>query len=330
MSNRVRLGSIGTGWWAGVLATAAATGGEAEIIACFSRSEEGRDTFAQKHGCRAAASLEDLLDDPAVEGVIIATAHASHRMLVEAAASAGKHIFVEKPLTLRTEDGAACVAAAAKAGVALQVGHQRRRAAANRRIKQMIEAGDLGDLEALEANLSLPTAIRMPPEAWRWNAEESPLGSMTSLGVHHLDTMAYLAGPVRSVFARTRPGRRAQIDEATVLVLEFESGALGTLITSFYTPSMSRLAVFGSAGSAFNEADGAALRVQTMDDAIPVEVDLEPNDPLADQMIEFARVVRGQATPETDGAAGLAVVALLEAAVESSRSGRPVEVEGRR
>jgi predicted dehydrogenase len=326
MTEKAKLAAIGVGRWAGLLAAAVETSGEGEIVSCFARTEDGRKSFAEQYNCRPAGSLDELLSDPEVEGVLIATSHTSHRSLVEAAAAAGKHIFVEKPLALGTEDGLACVEAAAGAGVALQVGHQRRRGTANRRIKAMVEAGELGDLQALEANISVPMFMRMPPEAWRWNAEESPLGSMTSLGVHHLDTMAYLAGPIRSVFARTRSGRQASLDEATVLLLEFESGALGTLITSFYIPTMHRLAVFGSAGAAFNEADGKVLKIQAVDQPAPVELDIEPIDELVDQMGEFARVVRGQTSPETDGAAGLAVVTLLEAAVESSLTGRPVEV----
>ena len=330
MSTKAKLASIGVGRWAGLLATALETGGEGEIVSCFARTEERRNAFAEQHNCRASGSLEELLADPEVEAVLIATSHTSHRSLVEAAATAGKHIFVEKPLALGTEDGAACVAAARAAGVALQVGHQRRRATANRRIKAMVEAGELGDLQALEASLSLPMGMRMPPEAWRWSEEESPLGSMTSLGVHHLDTMSYLAGPIRSVFARSRPGRSGPIDEVSVLAVEFESGAIGTLITSFYTPAVSRLAVFGTAGAAFNEGDGAVLKVQTVDQTSPVELPIDPIDPLVDQMIEFARVVRGEARPETDGAAGLAVVKILEAAVESSRTGRLVETGSQR
>jgi predicted dehydrogenase len=326
VSKKAKLASIGVGRWAGFLATALETGGEGEIVSCFARTEELRSAFAQQHNCRAAGSLEELLADPEVEGVLIATSHTSHRPLVEAAAAAGKQIFVEKPLALGTEDGMACVEAAAAAGVALQVGHQRRRASANRRIKAMIEAGQLGELQALEANLSNPVGMRMPPGAWRRNEAESPLGSMTSLGVHHLDTMSYLAGPMRSVFARTRPGRQGSIDEVSVLALEFESGAIGTLITSFYTPTVSRLAVFGSSGAAFNESDGAILKVQTVDQNVPVEVAIDPADPLVDQMIEFARVVRGEAKPETDGVAGLAVVRLLEAAVQSSQTGRSVDI----
>jgi len=328
VSEKVKLASIGLGKWGGNLAAAVASSGEAEIVAGFSRNQERRQAFAEQYGCRAAGSLSDLLGDPEIQGVVIATSHSTHRPLIEAAAAAGKHIFVEKPLTLRVEDGVACLEAAASAGVALQVGHQRRRSTANRRIKLMVEAGELGELQTLEANHSVPAGMRMPPEAWRWNEEESPLGSMPSLGVHKVDTMMFLAGPVRSVFAHTRRGRQYPIDEASVLALEFESGALGTVITSFFTPMILRLAVFGSGGAAYNEGDSAVLKVQTLEEKAPTEVEIEPNDPVVDQMVEFARVVRGEAQPETDGAAGLAVVAVLEAAVESSRSGHRVELAG--
>lgn len=326
MEEIVKLASIGVGWWGGVLADAASTGGAAEVVSCFARSREQREAFAERRGCRAAGSLEELLVDPEVEGVVIATSHSSHRSLVERAAEAGKHIFVEKPLTLRVDDGLACVRAAAAAHVVLQVGHQRRRQAANRRIKEMIDAGALGDLQVLESNLSLPNGLRMPPDAWRWEAEEAPLGSMTSLGIHHIDTITYLAGPVRSVFAHSRPGRRHSIDEATVLALELESGALGSVITSFFSPSVSRLAVFGSAGAAYNERDGAMLAVQEIDEDGPSALDIVPNDPVTDQMAEFVRAVRGKARPETDGTAGVEVVRVLEAAVESSQTGRAVDV----
>jgi predicted dehydrogenase len=327
VAEKVKLASIGLGWWGSQLADAISETGNAEVTACYSRREEGRAAFAEEHGCRAFGSLEELLGDPDIEGVVIATSHESHREVVEQAASAGKAIFVEKPLTTTAEDARACVEAAASAGVPLQVGHQRRRTAANRRIRSMVDAGELGDIQTLEANQSIPNGFTMPDEAWRLNTGQSPLGSMTSLGIHKIDSMAYHAGPIRSVFCFTRPGRIRVIDEATVLALEFESGAVGTLITSFFTPVVSELTVFGTERTAFNMADGKRLLVQNRGEGNREEVDLEPVDPVVDQMAEFARVVRGQGVPETDGMVGLEVVAVLNAAVESSETRKAVDIE---
>ena len=326
MTDKVRLGAIGTGRWGSELAEAVAKTGTSEVVSGWARRPEGREAFAAKHGVHAAGSLEELLADPEVEGVIITTSHQSHREMVQAAASAGKHVFVDKPFTNTVEDGLAAIAAARDAGVLLQVGHQRRRTPAKRRIKAMLDAGELGDVETVVTNQSIPNGFKMPETAWRWDPEQSPLGSMTSLGVHKIDTINYLVGPVLSVFAFTRPGRVKPIDEATVLALELESGALATLTTSFFTPVVNDTTVFGTDAAAWSTEGGAKLRMQGRDDPAPVEVELDPIDPLVDQMAAFAAAVRGEAPVEVDGEAGLAVIAVMEAAVESAASGRSVDV----
>jgi predicted dehydrogenase len=326
LDEKVRLGSVGLGWWGSSLADAVDTGGLAEIVTCYSRKPSGREAFATKHDCRAADSFEDLLADPEVEGVIIATSHQSHRGLIEQAAAAGKHIFVEKPFTNTVEDGLVAIAAARESGVLIQVGHQRRRTPAKRRMKSMLDSGELGDVETVVAHQSVPNGYKMPEEAWRWDPDQSPLGSMTSLGVHKIDTMHYLVGPIRTVFTLTRPGRSHAIDEATVLALEFESGALATLTTSFFTPVVNEIEVFGTEAAAYSSGGGERLQVQGRNDSKPVEIELEPMDPVVDQMMAFARAVRGEIPVEVDGEAGLAVVAVLEAAVQSAADRVPVEV----
>jgi myo-inositol 2-dehydrogenase/D-chiro-inositol 1-dehydrogenase len=326
MSDKVRLASIGTGRWGSELADAVARTGTAQVVSGWARRPEGREAFAEKHGARAAGSLDELLADPEVEGVIITTSHQSHRDMIEQSAEAGKHVFVDKPFTNTVGDGLAAIAAARDAGVLLQVGHQRRRTPAKRRIKAMLDAGELGDVETVVTNQSIPNGFKMPETAWRWDPKQSPLGSMTSLGVHKIDTINYLVGPVRSVFAFTRAGRVKPIDEATVLALELESGALATLTTSFFTPVVNDTTVFGTDAAAWSTKGGTRLRIQGRDDPEPVDVELAPIDELADQMSSFAAAIRGEVPVEVDGEAGLAVIAVMEAAVESAESGRAVEV----
>lgn len=326
MESKVGLGVVGLGWWGKKLAETIAATGIAEVSSCYARREEGRQAFAAQHGCTPAPSYQAMLEDPAVEGVLIATSHQSHRSLIEQAASAGKPVFVEKPLATTVEDATAAVEAAERAGIALQVGHQRRRTAANRRIRRLIEEGALGELEVAEGRQSIPNGFTMAAEAWRWNADESPLGSMTSLGIHKIDTMHYLVGPIRSVFCFTRPGRAHSIDEATSLALEFECGVVGTLVSSFFTPRISEISVYGQDAAAFGLADGARLAVQRRGEPITEDVPVEPTDPVLDQMTEFARVVRGEADPEVGGRQGLEVVLVLAAGVESARTRRAVDL----
>lgn len=138
--------------------------------------------------------------------------------------------------------------------------------------------------------------------------------------------MQYFAGPIKAVSAFTRAGRTRPIDETTVLAVEFESGALGTLITSFFTPMMSKSAVYGTGGAAYMEGDGRMLFKQGIDEPARQPVELEPNDPVADQMAAFARAIRGEEPVETDGEVGLAAVSVMAAAVESAATGRAVLV----
>jgi predicted dehydrogenase len=245
--------------------------------------------------------------------------------MVEAAASAGKHVFVDKPLTLSVEDARACVRAAEDAGVVLQVGFQRRRFPAHRALKRLIDDGSIGDIEALEANHSLPN--RIPEGAWRWDIEQSPLGSMTSLGIHQIENFHYLAGPITRVGAMRRAGRSVSIDEAAAMVFEFASGAVGTLLSSFFTPWRIYLAVNGTEGMGLADRDGSQLYFQKRGENEPVEMPLDPVDAVAEQMADFAASIRNGSAPETGGAEGFAVVAVLDAAVRSADSGQIEDVE---
>lgn len=190
----------------------------------------------------------------------------------------------------------------------------------------MVEAGELGDIESLNAVQSVPGGHHMPEEAWRLDESQSPLGGMTSLGIHKLDSMRYLAGPIRSVFCFTRPGRQVPIDETTVLALEFDSGALGTLTTSFFTPTVSELSVYGTDRTAYMHGDGTQLDIQKRGEMSRDAIELTPVNPVVDQLAEFARAIRGETQVEVDGPVGLDIVAILEAAVESASTGRSVDV----
>jgi predicted dehydrogenase len=322
----VKIASVGGGRWARVLAAAAEKTGAMQIVSGYSRTAETREEFAAATGARPVATLEEVLADPEIEGLLIVTSHRTHREMIEAAAAAGKHVFVEKPLTLTVADGRAAVDAAAAAGIVLQVGHQRRRLPAHRAMRRLLDDGSIGDIQLLEANHSLPNGFLMPEKAWRWNEAESPLGSMTSLGIHQIENFHYLAGPIARVAARTRTGREFSIDEATGLLLEFASGAIGTLVSSFFTPWDIRLNIHGTEGSAYAHHDGARLDFQVRGDREAAGRELPEVDPEVEQLAEFAAAIRGETRPEVGGEEGLTVVAVLQAAVESVRGGGFVEV----
>ena len=319
----VRLASVGLGWWGKVLARGATSAG-AEIVGGFARSAESRSDFQSELGGRTFESYEQVLEATDVDGILLATPHTTHGDLIVAAARAGKHVFVEKPFTLTVESAKQAVAAAGDAGVVLQVGHNKRRQPANRRLKEMIDSGDLGTVTIIEAHQSVPNALRFAPDYWRANRTESPLGGMTSLGVHMIDTMTYLLGPIERVFTFSKGIlEEPEIDHATTLVFEFASGPLGYLGTSFVVPRATTVTVRGTKGSATNDVDGNRFYFQGIQEPAPTEQAVDAIDTVADELDEFVRSIRGETKPETGGLEGQEVIAVLEAAGASHDSGEP-------
>lgn len=323
----VRLGLVGLGWFGGVLAESARASGVAEVVSCYARSADARATFAEEHGCRAVHDLETMLEDPEVGGVIVATPHSTHAEIAVAAAEAGKHVFVEKPLTLTVADAKRVGEAAARAGVAVQVGHNRRRQPANRRIKAMIDAGELGTVLQLEGMHTAAGGHKPDLPGWRKDPAECPFGGMTALGVHTVDTFHYFVGAAKRATAfSTRIRGFNDLDEATTVTLEYESGPIASITTSYFAPPVVSLSVFGSDAAAWNEEDGTRLYTQPRSDPTRSEHEVETIDTMLDEIVEFARCVRGDGQPETGMAEAIEVAAVLEAIGRSLETGCSVDV----
>jgi predicted dehydrogenase len=327
----VRLGAVGLGWFGGVLAEAARASGEAEVVACFARSEEGRHAFAEAHGCEPVESLEALLGDPAIQGVIVATPHSTHAALIEQAADAGKHVFVEKPLALTVADARRAIDATERAGVTLQVGHNRRRQPANRRIRSMVESGELGTVVQMEGFHSSPGAHKPDLPAWRADPAECPAGGMTALGVHTVDTFNYLVGPAARLVAFSKKvAGTSGLDEATAVTIEYESGPIGQIGTSYFVPGLVSLAVYGTDTNVWNEEDGSRLFTQARADKVRAEQSVDQLDTIQDEVVEFARCIRDGSRPETGAPEGLEVAVVLEGIMQSVGSGRVIDLSSLR
>src|ERR1700704_5051691 len=140
----MRVGCIGMGGWSDVLADAIQRSGKLEIVSCYTRSEEKRQTFAAKYRCRAAASYEAMLADSEIEAIINTTPNDAHLATTRAAAAAGKHVFLDKPIANTVSDGRALTEACRKAGVVLALGYQRRRESHFRWIRRQVDDGVFG------------------------------------------------------------------------------------------------------------------------------------------------------------------------------------------
>jgi predicted dehydrogenase len=323
----LRVASIGLGMWGNNLATKAEAAG-IEVVICYSPTEASRSKFAEAHpGARPVGTLEGALAVEDVEAVLVATPHSTHADMVVQAAAAGKHVFVDKPFTLTVAEGKRAIHAARAAGIVLQVGHNRRRQPANRRLKAMVAAGELGMIHYAEANLSYPKGLN-PRTGWRGDPRESPAGGMTGLGVHMADNLNYLLGrPARvAAFSKKLIGL-GTLDDVTTATIEFHDGPLAFLGTAMVIPDIARTAVWGTEGAARNENDGARFSTQEVGSTEWVEQEIETADTVRDELEEFAGNVRTGSSPETGGPEALEATAVLEGIVESSATGRIVDLD---
>ena len=204
---------IGLGRWGKSLVTAV-QGKSARLRFVHGVSKEPDDVraFAQQHGFRLTTELKDAIDNPDVQAIFLATPHSLHVEQVAAVARAGKAVWCEKPLALTRALAARSVEAAAKAGVVLGSGNNKRCFASMRELKALVAGGTLGDIIHVEGNFSNDHSTRVSG-GWRDDPRESPGYGMTGAGLHILDAFVNLAGPIRRVdakgFARKAPPARS-------------------------------------------------------------------------------------------------------------------------
>jgi predicted dehydrogenase len=323
----LRVASLGMGWWSDVLADAINRSGKLKITACYSRSEEKRAAFAAKYGCRAVPSYEAILDDKDIEAVINTTPNGVHLETTRAAADAGKHVFLDKPIANTVSDGRRITEICRKAGVVLALGYQRRRESQFRWIKRQIDEGLFGKLVNAEANISRDRLGKIDLGSWRYQAAGMPGGVMLQIGIHYTDVLEYLMGPVKAVsgqFARlVLPGDNPDVAS---LVLEHENGALSTLNASYASASEYYLMnIYGKEATAYYDIF-EGLRMLKRGEEKPVKVAFANKDTIAEELEEFANAVRSGAAPEIGGEYATTSLAVIRAGILSAREGRHVEI----
>ncbi|HEX5453030.1 MAG TPA: Gfo/Idh/MocA family oxidoreductase, partial [Stellaceae bacterium] len=269
------------------------------------------------------ATLNAVLGDPSVDAVVLATPHSQHVEAVVAAAAAGKAVYCEKPLALTRAEAERAVAACERAGVVLAVGTDKRFFPAMQELARIVAAGELGPLLHIEGHFSNETYF---VSHWRDRPEESPAGGMTSTGIHALDAMVRMAGPVHRVQAMLLSHQPPPDPLDTIsALLEFRSGISGALCAIRTTPIFWRVHVFGKDGSA--EALGRTELVVRRRGARPERVALSGNDSVRANLEAFADAVSGAAPYPVSMSEMIDVVAAFEAIANSAGTGgRSIEV----
>lgn len=311
-----------------------------EVVHAFAPSEPRRRAFAEKFPFPLAQSLETILSDRSVEAVAVFSPANTHRDMALRCAEAGKHVLMEKPLEITTARAEDLVAACRKAGVKLGVVLQHRFRPAAMRLAEMLRAGELGRIVGCSSTIRLWRPQAYYDEPGRGSFARDGGGVLISQGIHTLDLMLCLAGPIDEVtgFATTTPIHRMETEDMVCAAVRFESGAIGTIdaTTAAYPGFHEEIVITGETGTALLR--GTELLVQLQDGRkIAIEPDRSAGGTGADPMAfphdyhravmsDFVDAVREGREPKVTGEEALKVQRLIDALVETGRHGRAVKV----
>ena len=311
---------------------------EAELSAVVSGHIESARAAAAEFGePRVLQTWQEAVADPAIDAIDICTPNSLHAPIAIAAARAGKHVLVEKPMAVTLLEADAMIAAAREAGVVLMIAHTLRFVPIYEAIKLALSDGVIG--EPLTARAIFmhagPDDYWGAASDWFWREETAGGGSLLDLGIHMIDMLRWcIDRPVIEVAAMTaRALKPTFADDNAFVLMRFAGDVLASVQTSWTAvPSPDRqIAIHGTLGHVFmNLAATPPLTIQLADGAgertmVP---DLPAVSPLGNPFVHFLRCILDDAPPLTSGEEGRASLAVALAAYESARNGRSVRLDG--
>ncbi len=243
MNAPVRYGIIGFGRFAArAIAPAIQSAPDSALVALQKRSIDAARQSAVRFGVpRAYDSVAALLDDPEIDAVFIVSANGAHAAETIAAARAGKHVIVEKPMALTLAQAEEMLAVCDREGVRLMVGHMVRLSPAVRRVQELVQSGLCGAVSFARADFVYDG--RLSARTWLYDMRVAGGGPLFDIGVHCLDTLRYvLDDEVDSVLAHLEPRPTAAVTETTAhLSLRFSRGTPASIFCSYASPVRRRL-----------------------------------------------------------------------------------------
>ena len=338
-------GFIGTGRHPDTKVAPAMSGIDgAELVAAYSRDIGRAEAFATRHGLPAAYdSVDALLLDPRVDAVFISTPNVLHAQHTVAAAQAGKHVLVEKPMAIGVSEAQEMVEACLHAGVTFGTAFQLRTHPAHQEMRRLVQQGVLGVIPMAQAQWGtraargqLDVPARTGLSSW-WEDPEliGHASTMMGTGVHAIDLLHYILGQPVVEVAAISDGQTGEkpLEQAAVLSLRFRDGTIGTMCCGRRMPdSRNDAVVYGTSGRAIaSDSLWEALQgsLEVVSDTVNLNESYEP-DPLGLFRLQtqaFQGAVENGEEPPATGVDGLRVVQVTTAMIESSTMGRTVKVE---
>lgn len=345
----VGFGIIGCGMIANFHARAIKDVRGAKLEACYDTFSSSADRLAASTGCRAYHKLDEMLADPKVDVVTIGTPSGAHLEPALAAAKAGKHVIVEKPLEITLKRCDQIIEACRKNKVKLSTIFPSRFHDSSRELKRAIDAGRFGRLTMGDSYVKwFRSQAYYDSGAWRGTWELDGGGALMNQAIHSVDLLTWFMGPVVEIraLAGTLAHERIAVEDTAVASLRFENGALGVIeaSTAVYPGYLKRIEISGSEGSAAMEEEDIvrwdfAKPDKRRDAAIVEEMSKRKStgggasDPSAighhghmKQFRDVVEAIQRNREPAIDGNEGRRSVEIILGIYKSAETGKPVQL----
>ena len=340
---RIRFGLVGCGIIANWHANAIGTIEGAVLEAVADSNREAAESFAQKFNAKAFDSYEHMLREGKIDVICICTPSGLHASYSVMAAKAGKHVIVEKPMALNLAEADEVIRACQDNGVKMEVISQLRFTPVVRKLKEAVDSGLLGRIVTGDIYMKFHRSQEYYDKGgWRGTWKMDGGGALMNQGIHGIDLLRYIMGPVKTISAHTRTlARNIEVEDTAAAVLEYKNGALGVIqaTTSIYPGSPRRLEINGDRGTIILEEDcivSWAIQGQELPEDIRLKHSLSGaySDPTAFdieghvmQISDMADAIRNDRKPLVDQYEGRKPIEIIMAVYESSRTGKVVELE---
>ncbi len=329
----VRTALVGLGGHGRTIQEAVESAANLEVVAVYDVVDAERRASAERFGCDAPSSYDAVLQRDDLEAVVLVTPNHLHRPQAEAAFAAGMDVFVEKPIANTVEDGLAIIDAAERSGRLVMVGHNMRFALATQNALEFLLDGRLGTVVSVEIHFSADNATRLSADAWRLRPDQCPLLPVMQLGIHGIDLVQCLLGPIRNVYAHSRSvTTRPEVVDSVTAVFELDGGATGTLVSNYCTQVLLEYRIAGTEGTLQCTPHRCWFRRTKDTDGRgdgPAEVydyTEYDGDSYRLQMKAFGEAVRTRERSEIYGWDGLQALAVVEALQRSATERTPQPV----
>ena len=319
---------------------------DAKLAAFFSPNRARAQEQADKYGGKVYDTAEALLADPEIDAVSICAANYAHAELSIQALNAGKHVLCEKPMATTLADCEAMVECAKKNGKFLMIGHNQRLAKAHMEAKRLIDEGLIGDIITFRTSFGHggPETWSISPgkNVWFFDKKKAAMGVMADLGVHKTDLIQYLTGQrvVRTTARlvtldkRGEDGELIGVDDHAVCIYEMSGGAFGTMTASwtYYAAEDNSTVLYGTRGEMRIYDDPAHSIVVKLADGTVQTYDVEQiqtndNQTKSGVIDLWVDCLKNNRAPEISGESALYAMRAVFASIESSQTGKTVEIE---